>query len=254
MRISILTLFPEMFSDPFDYSIVKRAKEKNLINISLVNIRDFAQNKHKTVDDKPYGGGTGMIMKVDVVHNAIESVFNRKLETQNLKLKTTTQNSKLNKPNNTQYTKRDIQNTKVVLLDPKGETFTQKKAQKYSKLDHLILVCGHYEGIDARIENFVDEIISIGNYVLTGGEIPAMVITNSVIRLIPNVLKKSEAIKFESFSPNLIKNKKLMLEYPQYTRPDKYKGYKVPKVLLSGNHKQIENWKKKNMRIYNTKY
>lgn len=225
MKISILTLFPDMFSGPFDYSIVKRAKEKKLIDISLINIRDFATDNYKTVDDKPYGGGKGMIMKVDVLHRAIESVFNRKVKSSKSKVKSAIPAC------------ADRQNSKVILLDPKGTTFTQEKAKEYSRRNHLILICGHYEGIDARVKHFVDESISIGDYVLTGGEIPAMVIVDSVIRLVTGVLDKA-ATEDESFT------KKDVLEYPQYTRPQEYKKHKVPDVLLFGNHKEIEKWRK----------
>ncbi len=209
MKISILTLFPEMFKGPFDASIIKRAKEKKLLTIEYVNIRDFGLGKHKTVDDSPYGGGNGMVLRVDVLHKALE----------------TTKNKKLNK-----------NEQKVVLLGAHGKTFSQKKAQSLSKLKHLIIICGHYEGFDERIKNFVDEEISIGDFILTGGEIPAMLITDAVARLIKGVIRIGSS-DFESFSP--------FLEYPQYTKPQEYDNLSVPKILLSGNHKQIEDWRKK---------
>ena len=209
MNVTILTLFPEMFSGPFDHSIVKRAQEKGLITIDFVNIRDFASDNYKSVDDHPYGGGAGMVMRVDVVDRAIE---NAKCQMLNAKCKT-------------------------ILLDPQGTPYTQTKAQEFSRLDHLILLCGHYEGVDERIRSFVDEEISIGDYIPTGGEIPAMVIVDSVTRLLPGVLKKEEATQTESFSP--------ILEYPQYTRPETYGGMNVPEVLLSGNHAVIAKWRKK---------
>ena len=209
MNVTILTLFPEMFSGPFDHSIVKRAQEKGLITIDFVNIRDFASDNYKSVDDHPYGGGAGMVMRVDVVDRAIE---NAKCQMLNAKCKT-------------------------ILLDPQGTPYTQTKAQEFSRLDHLILLCGHYEGVDERIRSFVDEEISIGDYITTGGEIPAMVIVDSVTRLLPGVLKKEEATQTESFSP--------ILEYPQYTRPETYGGMNVPEVLLSGNHAVIAKWRKK---------
>ena len=226
MKIDILTLFPEMFKGPFDKSIIKRAVDNNLVKINIHNLRKWAKDKHKTVDDRPYGGGAGMIIRVDIIDRAIS------------KLKT--------------------QNSKIILLSPQGKIFNQRKAQNLSKLDHLILICGHYEGFDERVRKLVDEEISIGDYVLTGGEIPAMVIVDSVVRLIPGVLKKREATKFESFSslnsefltlntppaPRLRRAGKL-LEYPQYTRPQKFKGLKVPEILLSGDHKEIEKWQKK---------
>lgn len=211
MTISLLTLFPEIFKPIFSTSITGRAVKNKLVKINLINIRDFAQDKHKTVDDKPYGGGVGMILRVDIVERAIAGARNKEL--------------------------RAKKKEKVVLLDPTGKLYNQKMANKYSKLDHLIFVCGHYEGIDERIKYFVDEVVSVGEYVLTGGEVPAMAIADSVIRLLPKVLSK-EAVSYESFSQQGI------VEPPQFTRPTVYKGYQVPNVLLSGNHKEIERWKK----------
>jgi tRNA (guanine37-N1)-methyltransferase len=212
MKISILTLFPEMFAGPFDYSIVKNAKEKNLIDIDFVNIRDFGIGRHKTVDDTPYGGGHGMILRVDVLERAI----------------TQTRNEKLNK-----------ENQKVVLLSPHGRTFNQKKALEFSNLKHLILICGHYEGLDERIKNFIDEEVSIGDFITTGGEIPAMLISDAVARLIKGVLKEG-VTKSESFSE--------LLEYPQYTKPNSYKDLNVPPILLSGNHEKIKSWRENTSR------
>lgn len=208
MVISILTLFPEMFASPFSYSIIKRAREKKLIDLRFINIRDFAQDKYKTVDDRPYGGGLGMILKVDVVGRALE------------------------------YTKQSVSssNTKSVLLDPKSRIFNQKIARDYSQLDHLILIAGHYEGVDARVSQIVDDSISIGEYVLTGGELPAMVVTDCVTRLIPGVLSKGDAVKMESFTDDKV-------ESPQYTRPSVYKKMRVPQVLLSGHHQDISEWR-----------
>lgn len=208
MKISILTLFPQMFKGPFDYSIVKNSIDKKLVIFDFVNIRDFGIGKHKVVDDKPYGGGRGMILKVDVLEKAI---------------------------NNTKEKKLSSKNQRVVLLDPRGKTFNQKKAKEFSVLSHLILVCGHYEAVDSRIDYFVDEKISIGDFIATGGEIPAMLIVDAVVRLIKGSLKQ-EATNIESFSP--------CLEYPQYTRPKVYKNYSVPGILLSGNHKKIGEWRK----------
>jgi tRNA (guanine37-N1)-methyltransferase len=212
VTITILTLFPQVFTDIFSTSILGRAQKKGLVKINLVDIRDFATDKHKSVDDTPYGGGPGMIMRVDIMEKAI--AFS-KFKKQSSKIKT---------------------KERIILLDPAGKRFNQAKAREYAKLDHLILVCGHYEGVDARISHFVDESVSIGEYVLTGGEIPAMVIADSVIRLIPQVLAKKEATIRESYSVGHL------LEAPQYTRPREYKGYKVPAVLTSGNHQKIENW------------
>lgn len=210
MIIDILTLFPEMFAGPFNNSILKRARDKALVEINIHNLRDWTKDKHKIVDDRPYGGGPGMILKVDVINRAISSLKNRK------------------------------KGTKVILLDAVGKKFTQRQALSLSKEKHIILILGHYEGVDYRVQKHIaDEIISIGDFVLTGGEIPAMVIVDTIVRLIPGVLGKEEGLKEESHS------KPGYLEYPQYTRPEKYRGWKVPKVLLSGNHAEIEKWRKK---------
>lgn len=204
MKIAILTLFPEMFEGPFSHSIVKKAQEKKLLEIDFINIRDFGVGSHKTVDDTPYGGGKGMVLKVDVLEKAIRSV----------KLKN---------------------NSKIFLLSPHGETYTQTKALELSKLTHLVLICGHYEGVDARVDNFIDGKISIGDFVTTGGEIPAMLVVDSIARLIKGVLKEGVTDN-ESF-PNL-------LEHSQYTKPSVYKNLKVPKILLSGDHKKIDDFRK----------
>jgi tRNA (guanine37-N1)-methyltransferase len=207
MKIDILTLFPEMFNGPFDASIVKRAESRDLIKIEVHDLRKWGEGTRRNVDDRPYGGGVGMIMRVDIIDAALKELRTKK--------------------------------SKVILLDATGTRYTQQKAQEFSKLEHLILIAGHYEGVDHRVhEHLVDEVISIGDYVLTGGEIPAMVLVDSVIRLIPGVLGKDESSVDESHKvPGY-------LEYPQYTRPEDYKGWGVPKVLLSGNHKEIENWRK----------
>ena len=196
-----------MISGFFEESIVKRAVEKNLVEIEIINLRDFAIDDYGTVDDRPYGGGVGMILRVDVIHKAISKIKNRK--------------------------------SKIVLTSPKGKVFDQKKAQEYSKLDHLIIIAGHYEDVDARVQGLVDEEISMGDFILTGGEIPASAIVDSIVRLIPGVLKKEQATISESFNIN----GKKILEYPQYTRPEEFKGLKVPKVLMSGDHKKIEKWR-----------
>lgn len=211
MKISVITLFPQMFAGPFNYSILKNAQEKKLVEIELINLRDFGIGSHKMVDDKPYGGGIGMVIKVDVLEKAIAQV----------------------KEKNKQFN-----NQKIFITDPRGELLTQQKVQQLTKIDHLILVCGHYEGIDERIYQFIDGAISIGSYVLTGGEIPVMVIVDAVSRLIPSVLPPG-ATDDESFSQSLNK----LLEYPHYTRPPIYKNLKVPDILLSGNHAQIKKWR-----------
>jgi len=208
MKIDIVTLFPEMFKGPFEESILRRAQDKGLVKIEIHNLRKWTKDKRGTVDDRPYGGGIGMVMMAEPIVEAIEEIKE--------------------------------QNSKVVLLSPRGKIWKQELAQEYSKLNHLILICGHYEGIDERVNNYIDEEISIGDYVLTGGEIPAMVVADSMVRLIPGVLEKTEATQLESFSENL----KLVLEYPQYTHPEDFRGLLVPKVLLSGNHAEIEKWRR----------
>ena len=204
MKFDVLTLFPEMF-EPVKQSIIGRAKEKNLIDINLINIRDFSKNKHKKVDDTPYGGGAGMVMQADVVNDAYESIKDS--------------------------------NAKVIYMSPQGKVLNQKKVEQLSKEEHLIILCGHYEGIDQRvIDKIVDEEISIGDYVLTGGELPALIMIDSIARLIPGVLSQNESFEEESFKDDL-------LEYPHYTRPREFMGMKVPDVLLSGNHQRIEKWR-----------
>lgn len=217
MRIDILTLFPSVFEGIFSRSIIGRAKSQGLVQINLVDIRDSASDTRKTVDDTPYGGGAGMVLKVDVLHRA---------------LKKTLKNSP-GKP----Y---------VILLSSSGKKYDQKFASKLAKRDWLVFICGHYEGVDERIKDFIDEEISIGDYVLSGGEIPAMVISDSVVRLIRGVLGGEESLQEESFGFfNIDSQKKKLLEYPQYTHPFEYEGRKVPEVLLSGDHKKIKQWRLK---------
>ncbi len=210
MKFSIITLFPDMFTGPFEYSIIKRAVSKQLIEIDLINLRDFATDAYKSVDDRPYGGGIGMILRVDIVDRALKHV-------------------------KSQITKPKTQ-TKTILLDPQGTPYKQSIAHNLAKnYDHIILLCAHYKGVDERVRSLVDEEISIGDYVLTGGEIPAMVIVDSVTRLVSGVLSKPEATTHESFTNNL-------LEYPQYTKPEMYNDKSVPEVLRSGDHKKIAAW------------
>ena len=204
MKFDVLTLFPEMF-EPLNSSIIGRAKKNNLIQINLINIRDFSKDKHKKVDDTPYGGGAGMVMKPDVVYDAYKSI--------------------------------ESKDAKVIYMSPQGQKLNQSKVIDLAKSNHLIILCGHYEGIDQRVlDEIVDEEISIGDYVLTGGELPAMVLIDTISRYKDRVLSE-ESIEEESFTNG-------MLEYPQYTRPEVFNGVKVPEVLISGHHANIEKWRK----------
>lgn len=210
MRIDILSLFPEMFSGVFGCSITKRAIDKQILDIEITNPRDFAFNKHNQVDDTAYGGGAGMVMKPEPLFRAVKSV----------KEKTACQNSR------------------VIIMCPTGKPFSQKKAKELAQYDQLIFICGHYEGFDNRVvQNLADEVISIGDYVLTGGELPAMVVVDAVSRMLPGVLGSGESAPTDSFYNGL-------LEYPQYTKPREYEGLKVPEVLLSGDHAKIAKWRR----------
>lgn len=214
MTFHIITLFPEFFSSVLRSSIIRRAIDKKIVKIHFVNPRDFASDHHKSVDDKPYGGGQGMVIKVDILVSAIESV----------------------KPK-----------PYIILLSASGKKYTQNYAAKLAKLPNIALVCGHYEGVDARVEKFVDGVVSIGDFVMTGGEIAAAAIIDSVTRLIPGVIR-AESLQLESFSPTTqLPNYPTtnLLEYPQYTRPEVFRGLKVPQVLLRGNHQGIEKWRQK---------
>ncbi|MBO9130182.1 tRNA (guanosine(37)-N1)-methyltransferase TrmD [Bacillus sp. 165] len=210
MKIDILTLFPEMFSGVFGSSILKKAQDKNAVQLNVINFREYSENKHGSVDDYPYGGGAGMVLAPQPIFHAVETL-----------------------------TSQSVKKPRVILMCPQGERFTQSKAEELSQEEHLILVCGHYEGYDERIREYLgtDE-ISIGDYVLTGGELAAMVVTDSVVRLLPDVLGKEESHLQDSFSTGL-------LEHPHYTRPAVFRDMKVPDVLISGNHKLIEEWRHK---------
>ncbi|MEH7299660.1 tRNA (guanosine(37)-N1)-methyltransferase TrmD [Neobacillus drentensis] len=211
MQIDILTLFPEMFTGVLGQSILQKATEKSAVNYNVVNFRDFADNKHSTVDDYPYGGGAGMVLKPQPIFDAVSALK---------------ENAKSKSP-------------RVILLCPQGERYSQRKAEELACEEHLIFICGHYEGYDERIrENIVTDEISIGDYVLTGGELGAMVVVDSVVRLLPEVLGNQESHMKDSFSTGL-------LEHPHYTRPSDFRGLMVPEVLLSGNHKLIEEWRNK---------
>ena len=209
IRFDILSVFPEMFASPFQCSLLKKAQERGLIEIGLHNIRDQAFDRHRMTDDRPYGGGCGMVMKVDPIDRTLATV------------------------------KREKEGSLVVLLTPQGERFSQPMAAELATHSQIILICGHYEGVDERVRQYlVDREISIGDYVLTGGELSAMVVVDAVSRLIPGVLGNSESTASESFAMGL-------LEYPQYTRPADYKGWKVPDVLVSGHHREIDLWRKR---------
>lgn len=229
LRIDILTLFPQMFSGPLTESVLKRAQEKKILEINITNIRDFATDIHKTVDDSPYGGGPGMVMRVDVLDHALQHIVNEG------------QKITKSKPH-------------IILMTPQGETFTQTLAGTLSHNNWLVIICGHFEGYDERIRSLVNQEISIGDYVLTGGEIPALVVIDSVSRLIPGTIGKNESTHEESFSyqhSSNFKNSRI-LEYPHYTRPEVYKDSSVPNILLSGNHGEIAKWRQEQA-IYRTR-
>ncbi len=210
MRVDILTIFPEMVRCGVDYSILKRAQENHLLEIHVHNIRDFAEDKHRTTDEPPYGGGAGMVMKPEPIFKAAEHV----------KAECWTEQSR------------------IILTTPQGQLFNQEKAVELSKCPHLVFICGHYEGVDERVrEHLVTDEFSIGDYILTGGELPALVMLDAIARLIPGVLGTEQSALEESFSEGL-------LEYPQYTRPAEFRGWRVPDVLLSGHHAEIEKWRR----------
>ena len=208
LRFDIISIFPGMFESPFGDSIIQRAREEGLLDIHVHDLRDYSLNKHKKVDDTPFGGGVGMVMNVEPIARAITAI------------------------------KKEVPETRTILLSPGGRPFDQEKAWEFSRLQNLTLICGRYEGIDERVRlHYVDEEISIGDYVLTGGELPAMVLVEAISRLLPGVLGDPESVVEESFHNDL-------LEYPQYTRPREYEGFKVPEILVSGDPKKIRDWQK----------
>lgn len=239
MRFNIITLFPEMFTGPLSESIIKRAKDKGLIEIQYHNLRDFAEDKHKTVDDTPYGGGKGMVLKVDVIDRAISFV---KDQVSNITCLDSEVRLRQAKPRRVYPRQNDQKNSRTILLTPQGETFDQRKAIELSKYENIILIAGHYEGFDERVRNLVDEELSIGNFVLTGGELPAMVIIDAISRMVSGVLSEGSADSDTFMQTD--KSGEYLAEYPQYTRPLEYKEMKVPDVLTSGNHNKIELWRK----------
>ncbi len=209
LKFNVITLFPELFNPFIENLPLKRAIEKNLVQVNLVNLRDFAVDKRGTVDDKPYGGGTGMILMIEPIYKALESLPDK---------------------------------GSVLLMTPTGLRFNQDKARTLAKDSVITIICGRYEGIDARVDTFATDKVSVGNFILSGGELPALTIMESVVRLLPGILEKESALAEESFNED-------KLEYPQYTRPEEFKGMKVPETLISGNHKQIADWRKKNSKI-----
>ncbi|ACT02113.1 tRNA (guanine-N1)-methyltransferase [Paenibacillus sp. JDR-2] len=211
MRIDVLTLFPEMFDGVFGASILGKAKDKGIVSLEAINFREYSNNKHNTVDDYPYGGGGGMVLKPEPVFAAVEDLMAKK---------------------------ESAARPRVILMCPQGESFTQKKAEELAKEEHLVLICGHYEGYDERIREYlVTDELSIGDYVLTGGEIPAMTVIDSVVRLLPGVLGNETSAVTDSYSTGL-------LEYPHYTRPPVFRDWAVPDVLVSGNHAKIDTWRR----------
>lgn len=212
MLVNILTLFPKIFETPLNESILKRAIESDKLKINIVNLRDFSKDKHQTCDDRPFGGGPGMLLKAEPIWSALNNVAKK-----------------------SKFTKKQH---KIILMSPQGKVFDQKTANRLAKNKELTLICGHYEGVDERIKNWIDEEISIGDYVLTGGEIPALVIIDTITRLLPGTIGNRDSVIRDSFFDRF-------LCWPQYTRPSKFKGLSVPRILLSGNHKKIDEWRLK---------
>ena len=211
MQFDIITMFPNIFDSYFKESLIKKAIDKKLLKINIHNLRDFSIDKRKTVDDRPYGGGLGMVLMIEPIFNALKKIKKKK--------------------------------SKVILFTPRGKTFNQKRANQLKKYDQIILICGRYEGVDERINKLIDEEISIGEYDLMGGELPAMIVIETIARLIPNVIGKEELLK-----QRITKNGGF-IEYPQYTRPEIFNKWKVPNVLLSGNHKEIQSWRDKRKKV-----
>lgn len=210
MRIDLVSLFPEMFESPLDHSIIKRAQEDGFVEINTVNFRDYGKGKHKVVDDTPYGGGPGMLLKAEPIYEAMDAIEKEQPDTKK----------------------------RVILMDPAGKAFNQEMAEEFSKEEHLVFICGHYEGYDERIRELVTDEVSLGDYVLTGGELAAMVMVDASVRLIPGVVGNKDSIIEDSHSTGL-------LEHPHYTRPAIYKGMEVPEVLRNGNHQLIKEWRHK---------
>lgn len=234
MRMDVLTLFPEMFEGVFHSSILGKAQEKGIVSLNAVNFRDYAGNKHGTVDDTPYGGGGGMVLKPEPIFRAVEDLLSKSNKGPSEQIETTADNSIPDAASTT-----SPPSPRVILMCPQGEPFSQRKAEELAGEEHLIFICGHYEGYDERIrEHLVTDELSIGDYVLTGGELPAMVMIDSITRLLPGVLGNEMSAVTDSFSTGL-------LEYPHYTRPAEFRGWKVPDILLSGHHANVADWRRK---------
>ncbi len=247
MTFHIITIFPKIFDSYFNESIVKRARKNKLVEVKIHNLRDFASDKHRTTDDTPYGGGAGMVMKIEPIYRCLEKI---KSEIQkSFKVRPSFQGSTFSLSPATAGSNSSRSNlsgipqsrtSRVILFSAKGKKYTQADAKRLAKYKNIIMICGRYEGVDERVAKYLaDEEISIGDYILTGGEIPAMIVVDSVTRLLPGVLGNVESAKVESFS------RAGYLEYPQYTKSAEFRGWKVPEVLLSGDHKKIEEWRKK---------
>ncbi len=265
MKFNIITIFPKIFDSYFNESILARAQNKNLIQINIHNLRDYATDKHQTVDDTPYGGGAGMVLKIEPIFSCVKTIKD------NLQLQNTPSVLRTSP-----HQRGGESATRIILFSAKGKKYTQSDAQRLSKYENLIMICGRYEGVDERVaEHIIDEEFCIGEYVLTGGEIPAMIVVDSISRLLPGVLGNKESLSEESFNNvedvenvRVVENAKDIkgiksiknynkqsdrtseaikhLEYPHYTKPEEFNGWKVPEILLSGNHKEIEKWKKEN--------
>ncbi len=233
MKFNVITIFPHIITQYCSESILKRAQKNKIIDVNAINLRDFTTDNHKTIDDTPYGGGAGMVMKAEPIFKALKSIkaipFSKADGLTKLK---------------TIFSKEMKRKKKTILLSPRGKQFDQKMAEKLSKLDEVTFVCGRYEGVDQRVvDNMIDEEVSVGPYVLAGGELGSLIMIEAISRLLPNVLGNSESLKEETFNDNIDGG-----EYPQYTKPDDFKGWKVPPVLLSGDHKKIEEWRKEKIK------
>lgn len=256
MHFDILTIFPNILDSYINESILKRARERNFITIEFHNIRDYSLDKHRSVDDAPYGGGPGMIFKVEPIFRCLEKVAGSKAVTQRI-MKTESKNRRINSAGEAGGQTANKE-SRIILMSPQGAQFTQQKAEELAQYKKLILICGRYEGVDARARNFIDEEISIGPYILSGGELPSMVVVEAVARLVPGVLGSADSLSVESYSFYDTKNdplyaSRLRTEYPQYTRPEIFEPttgieWRVPEILLSGDHKKIEEWKTKHIR------